>query len=469
MSGTAGRTVRLVDVLRHREVAGLVSGQVLSDWGDQIARVALAMLILREYDSALLAALVFAVSYAPGMLGAALLGPLADRLPRREVLVACDVARGLLLVVLALLSVRGAPVLLLLAVLLVAQLIEAPFTSARRALLADLLPDPARYYAAEGLMRVLHQADQAVGFVLGGAVVALVGAESGLLLDAVSFGVSAVLVLALVRRRPAALNSSPGLRGFVAELAEGGRLVRHDARRRALLLVGWGSTVFLAAPEGAGLAYARAHGGGALAGGLLLAALPLGAAIGAAVILRRPPAEQLGLVLPLAVTGATVLLGAAVDPPVAVAVVLWAVSGACQGFMLTLIATLVMITPAEARGRVNGLASAGFATAGAASFALAGWLSDRTTPAFAVTLAGVLGLAVLGLAARAWPEAALRRAVLSAEARVAAGEPPARGSFEGDADADTAGAGVPAPAAVRQAAIAIPEPRTAAVTSSEPV
>ncbi|MGN6244207.1 MAG: MFS transporter [Motilibacteraceae bacterium] len=463
MSATAaGRRVRVVDVLRHREVAGLVCGQVLSDWGDQVARVALAMLILREYDSALLAALVFAVSYAPGMLGAALLGPLADRLPRREVLLACDAARGLLLVLLALLSVRGGPVLLLLVVLLVAQLIEAPFTSARRALLADLLPDPARYYAAEGLMRVLYQADQAVGFLLGGAVVALVGPEAGLLLDAVSFGVSALLVLALVRRRPAALQSTPGLRGFLADLAEGTRLVRRDSRRRALLLVGWGSTVFLVAPEGAGLAYARAHGGGSLSGGLLLAALPLGAAAGAALILRRPPADQLGLVLPLAVAGSTVLLGAAVDPPVAVAAVLWAVSGGCQGFMLTLIATLVTVTPPEARGRVNGLASAGFATAGAASFALAGWLSDRATPAFAVTLAGVLGLAVLGLAARVWPEAALRRAVLAAAAASPASTPAPGAPTERPAEA-SAERDAPAPAA-----LTLPEPRAAAVRTGDP-
>lgn len=415
-SGTTGR-VRALDVLRDREVAGLVVAQVLSEWGDQVTRVALAVVLLRAYDSPLLAALVFAVGLLPGLVGSALLGPVADRVPRRAVLLGCDLARAGVVACLALLTGARAPVAVLLLVLLLAELVGAPFVAARGALLGDVLPDPARYFAAEGLMRVLNQADQALGFLLGGAAIALLGARGGLLLDAASFLVSAALVLALVRARPAAATGSvPGLRGFLTDLAEGGRLVLADRRHRAVLAVGWGSTVFMLAPEGTALAYARAHGQGAVAGGLLLAAIPTGAALGAAWVARRAPTAQVGLVLPLAVTGAALLLPMAVDPPVPVAAVLWLLSGACQGFMLTLIATLVLLTPPAARGRVGGLAGSGFAAASTCSLALAGWLAQATTPAFAVTLAGVLGLALLGLASRTWPEASLRRGVTAATA-----------------------------------------------------
>jgi MFS family permease len=469
MSGTARPRVRLVDVLRDREVAGLTAGAVLSEWGDHVARVALALLLLRAYDSALLAGLVFAVGCAPGVL-AALLGPLADRRPRRSVLLACDLARAGLVALLALGSVRDAPVLALLVLLLLAELFSAPFIAARDALLGDILPDPARYYAASGLLRVLRQVNQVLGLLLGGAVVALVGPETGLMVDAASFLLSGLLVLALVRRRPAALaHAAAGARGFAADLVAGARLIRADRRRRAVLAVGWGATVFLIAPEGVALAYGRAHHGGSLSGALLLASVPFGAAVGAALVARRPPADQIGLVVPLAAASATLLLPTAVDPPVPLAALLWALSGACQGFMVTLISTLVLLTPAQARGRVGGFAMAGFSAATACSLAVSGWLADHATPAFAVTVAGALGLGLLGLTSRTWPEAALRRAVLTAEARAAAAEPPAGRPVDVDDHTDAAGARVPAPGEVPPAAIALPEPRTAAVTSSEPV
>ncbi|HEU4674968.1 MAG TPA: MFS transporter [Motilibacteraceae bacterium] len=469
MSGTAGRKVRLVDVLRDREVAGLVCAQVLSDWGDQVGRVALAVLLLRAHDSALLAALVFAVAFVADVVGSALLGPLADRLPRRAVMVGCDLLRAFVLSLLALVALAETSAPALLVLLLVAELFTGPFEAARRALLGDVLPDPGRFYVVSGLVRTLWQADQVVGLLLGGAVVALTGPETALFLDAASFVLSALLALVLVRRRPAALQArTSGLRSYVAEMTEGVRLVRADVRRRSVLLVGWGSTVFLLAPEGAALAFAKAHGAGSQGGALLMAAVPFGAAIGAALVSRRSPEEQLALVLPLATAGAGLLLPMAVDPPVPLAAVLWALSGACQGYMVTLIATLMMVTPAAARGRVGGLASAGFAAASAGSFVLAGWVADRATPAFAVTLSGVLGLAVLAWVGRSWPEASLRRAVLAATAP-GAGEPDSDEVPAAGATGLTVMEDDPGPGAVDSAplTVTLPEPRPP-VTSREP-
>ena len=55
------------------------------------------------------------------------------------------------------------------------------------------------------------------------------------------------------------------------------------------------------------------------------------------------------------------------------------------------------------RGRVNGLAGAGFSTVTAAAFLLSGAVADLATPAVAVTVAAVLGLALVGVAHRTWP------------------------------------------------------------------
>ena len=96
--------VRYRDVLGHREFRGLVVAQVLSEVGDQIARVALALLVLDRTGSALGAAAAFALSFVPGFFGSAFLGPLADRLSRRSVMLVADAARFLVVGLIA----RGA-------------------------------------------------------------------------------------------------------------------------------------------------------------------------------------------------------------------------------------------------------------------------------------------------------------------------------------------------------------------------
>ena len=59
-----------------------------ASWGDHVARVALASLVLARTDSAFLAVLAFVVSFVPAVFGSALLGALADRLPRKVVMLA---------------------------------------------------------------------------------------------------------------------------------------------------------------------------------------------------------------------------------------------------------------------------------------------------------------------------------------------------------------------------------------------
>jgi MFS family permease len=104
------------------------------------------------------------------------------------------------------------------------------------------------------------------------------------------------------------------------------------------------------------------------------------------------------------------LLATCVSPPWEVALVLWFLSGLCQGFMVPLMATVSLVSPAKFRGRVIGLAAAGFSAMTAATFLLSGLVADLTSPAVAVTFAGVVGLALVGVAHRSWPRRAIHRA-----------------------------------------------------------
>jgi MFS family permease len=398
------------DALRSSEFRGLVVAQVLSEWGDTIARVALASVVLARTDSAFLAVLAFVVSFVPAFFGGALLTGLADRLPRKTVLLGCDVGRGVLIAVLALLAVPSTPVWVLLLVLLLAEFFTAPFEAAQRALVPDLLHDPRRVLAAMGLMRVLFQVDQVVGILLAGAVVYAVDARWGLAIDAATFAVSFLVLLVMLRPRPAARPDDESSGSLLADVRVGWHLIARDPVLRALVGLGWGAAVFLIAPEAVALAYARADGASPGAGAALMAAGPAGAAVGAYAVGRLAPARQVRLLVPLAVGTCLPLLAACVAPPWTVAIVLFLVSGLGQGFMVPLLTTVNLLTPRERRGQVNGLAGSGFSVATAASFLLGGALADLTSPAVSVTAAGAVGLGLVGVVHKSWPRAALRRA-----------------------------------------------------------
>jgi MFS family permease len=396
------------DALRSSEFRGLVIAQVASEWGDNIARVALASLVLTRTDSAFLAVLAFVVSFVPAVFGAALLGSVADRLPRKVVLIACDLARAVVITVLAFVAVDGTPVWVLLGLLLVAETFTAPFEAAHRAVVPDVLPDPRVCLAGNGLVRVLYQVDQVVGIVAAGVVIVAVGERAGLLIDVASFAVSGLVLAATLRWR-AATRVRGGHTTLLADVRSGWRLVFDDPSLRALVLLGWSAAVFLVAPEAVALAYAREDGADPVAGAALMASLPAGAAVGAWLVGRLDPLRQVRLIVPLAVVACLPLMATSLAPPWEVALGLWLVSGAAQGFMVPLLTTVNLVTPVDMRGRVNGLAGGGFSLVVAATFLLAGATADATSPAVAVTLAAVLGLALVGVAHRTWPHAELRR------------------------------------------------------------
>jgi MFS family permease len=396
------------DVLRHPEFRGLVVAQVASEWGDNIARVALASLVLARTDSAFLAVLAFVVSFIPAVFGSALLGGLSDRLPRKVVLIGCDLARAVVVGVLALMAVDSTPVWVLLGLLLVAETFTAPFEAAHRAVVPDVLPDPRECLTGTGLMRILYQVDQVLGIIAAGVVIVLVGERAGLLFDVLTFLVSATVLALTLRWRPASRDKSARTT-LVGEFRAGWRLVFDNPSLRALVLLAWSAAVFLVAPEAVALAYARDDGAGPAVGAALMATLPAGAALGAWLVGRMDPLRQVRSIIVLAVAACLPLLATSLAPPWQVVMPLWFLSGMAQGFMVPLMTTVNLVTPPAMRGRVNGLAGAGFSTVTAATFLLSGAVADLATPAVAVTVAAVLALALVGVAHRGWPHAELRR------------------------------------------------------------
>jgi MFS family permease len=164
-------------------------------------------------------------------------------------------------------------------------------------------------------------------------------------------------------------------------------------------------------PMAVALPYAEQVTGNASLGGLLMAATVGGAAVGSVLIARRDPRWQIEAIVPLSITACLPLLVVSVQPALPFAMVRWAISGAATGFLVPLIGTLALLTAPSMRGRVLALAGAGYNALVAVFYLLAGVIADISQPSIAVTLAGVTGLALLGVVRIFWPTKAMRDAV----------------------------------------------------------
>jgi MFS family permease len=208
---------------------------VLSYAGDQFAQVAIAILVYGRTHSPFLTALAYALTYLPPIAGGPLLSGLADLFPRRRVMIACDVLRA---GTVGLMAIPGIPFAPLCTLLFFTVLTGAPFSSARTALLPDVLPGD-KFVLGSAVGNISFQASQILGFVAGAAVVAVLDPYKTLGIDAVTFGLSALIVLAGVKARPAPRREGTARPSLWSVSADGIRIVFGNRMLLTLLLFGW--------------------------------------------------------------------------------------------------------------------------------------------------------------------------------------------------------------------------------------
>lgn len=398
------RPARFRDAFAVREFRALWTAYALSVAGDQLAAVGLAVLVFDRTGSPAWAATTYAMTFLPDLAGGALLSGLADRFPRRRVMVLADLIRAVLVTLMAL---PGQTLASLVVLLIVVQLLAAPFTAARSAVLPAVLTGD-RYLAGVTIMRTTYQVGLVVGFGAGAAVVATVGTSQALLVDAATFLASATLVSLGVRlHRPSgAPAGSP--RSWWSGLRAGWALVTRDRRLRSLVGLACVSGAYVV-PEGLAVPYATQIHGGTAAVGWLMAASPAGMVVGMLVLQRLRPAWRLKLLGPLAVGACAVLLPTAWAPALVGSVVLWWLSGAGSAYNMVTQATFMQSVPDHARGQAAGLANAALRLAQGVAILGAGLAAQVWRPGPVIALVAALGVVAAVAASTAWHRAVSSR------------------------------------------------------------
>jgi MFS family permease len=398
-----GHRVTYRDIFAVRAYRYLFWANLLSQSGDQLTKVALAALVLQRTGSATLTAITYAVTYLPWVLGGPLLSTYADRLPRRQVLVACDAARvGLVL----LLATPNMPTPALIAVLFGANLLASPFNAAQAALMPELLAGE-RYVVANGLDGIVRQVAQVGGFALGGVAVWALTPAGALFADAGTFAASALLVLRGVPAVPAALRREDGERqSLLRDMLDGARVVFDDRRLRAYVLMFWAAASFTFAYEAIAMPYAAQFAGGPRTGGLLLAAGPLGETLGIIFLGRVVSARiRMRLLLPLAVLSTAALIPTLIVRSLPLVLLLLVLAGFGVAFNIPLNSLFGRAVPSQYRGRAFGLAGAGMSLSYGLTMLAAGAATDlpAITPGTVIGCSGIIGTALVLTLTRIWP------------------------------------------------------------------
>ncbi|MFE9629752.1 MFS transporter [Streptomyces sp. NPDC006463] len=398
----------MLSVLRDRTYRRLFTAQVVALVGTGLATVALSLLaydIAGNHASAVLGT-ALAIKMTAYVAIAPLAGAVADRIPRRTLMVATDLTRAA--VAAALPFVTEIWEIYLLIFLL--QAASAAFTPVFQATVPEVLPAERDYTRALSLSRLAYDLESLFSPALAAALLTLVSYGWLFAGTTLGFAASAALVLATVLPRPAPVERTGGA---YAKAAFGARLFLATPRLRALLaldlaVAAAGAIVFVdtvvlvrdhfGRPAGAVSLALGAYGAGSALTALLLPRL-----------LSRVPDRALmlpaGFALPVVL--AVVAVVTSTSPGAwswTVILLLWALIGAACSAVLTPGGRVIRRSTADAD--LPAAFAAQFSLSHSCwllTYPLAGWLAAGAGLPVTALVLGAVSLAAAAAAAALWP------------------------------------------------------------------
>ena len=401
-----GRRSGFAAALAVSEYRALWAAEAQSVVGDQLAKVALSVVVYQRTGSAGLTALSYAALMLPALVAGPLLSGLADAYPRRTVMVACATVQAVLV---AAMAIPGTPTVALFALIVAVQFVQAPFMAAQAAVLPVVLAGEA-YQAGQALRQITRQAGTLVGLAFGGIAVAVLGVSTALAIDAMTFVLAAAVIRIGTVHRAAAVTARGRRERHGSGMRQGAVLIWRDPALRALVGLTW-LAGFAVVPEALMVPFASSVGAGPAAVGWLLAVESAAMVAGAFLLVQLVPTQaRLRLLGPLAVLTVTPLIGYAAHPNLLGALILLALSGAFAAYQVTASATFMERLPDAQRGQAYGIARSGLIAVQGLGMLAGGAVAELTgSVTTTIALAGVAGTLAAVLAAAGWHRAQASR------------------------------------------------------------
>ena len=388
--------ITYADIFAVREFRALFISRALSTVGDYLARAALTIAVFARTGSTALMGITFALTMLPDLIGGPLLAGLADRFPRRAVMVAADGGRALLLLVMA---IPGTPLAVLWALLFVVRLLDAPYLGAYHATMSVVLPGK-QLVKGSAVTQLVNHLSYTVGYGLGGVIVGLSGLSWVLVGNAGTFAVSGLVILRGLLARPATASSDspPTLLGAARATM---RYLVGNPRLRLIMLFPLPIAITLVC-ETLAAPYAAQISDGTAVAGLLMGAGPAGIVLGLWLLPVLIPDQRPSHVLVLSIIScAPLVLFVAVPGPV-LATALIVVSGAALCYWIPLAAEFTQSVPNDMRGQAVGLLTTAMkATQGVAILSF-GLVAQAAASSTVIAVSGAIGTIITIGLSLAW-------------------------------------------------------------------
>ena len=395
-------------LLRNGRFLRLWIGQGTSFVGDAVSMVALVVLVVQITGSASAVGGALVARLLP-TIASPLAGVLADRVDRRVVLVASDLARTGL--VLGLVFARDLTTIYVLVFLM--GLARTVFNPTIRAAFPSVVGE-GDLTRANALIGGTFSTSIMVGPALGGLLVAIIGVEAAFLADAVTYLISAVLLSTVPLSRPRRGNEEED--GFVRELRSGfGYLI--GARVPLAIVIGAFLTILtINATVPAEVFLAKVTFGAGDAGyGLLVSLWGGGMVLGSAMMAVLGDRINLVFLYFLSIfVGACALVGTGLAPAFVLALGALTLEGAATGIDNVATDTILQKRVPDAfLGRVFSIRFLAYSAGEALAYPAGGLLVDAVGPRSTYILAGIATatagllvlLAIVAVATRSWGEA----------------------------------------------------------------
>ncbi len=366
-------------------------GQLVSLSGNWMQMVASVWLVLSLTHSGFAVGLTTALQFLPMLVIGAWGGLLADRFPKRGLLMTTQLLMALPAVGLLAVAAAGvvAPWMVYLAAFL-RGIVNAVDNPTRQSFVIEMV-GPDRVVNAVGLNSVLVQTARILGPALAGVLIATLGVVPCFAVNIASFG---AMIAALWAMDPARLHAAPAAGREPGAIRAGLRYVRRTPQLAVPLalmaLVGtFGFNFQVVLPLLATFSFE----GGAGAYATLVSAMGVGSVAGALLVGSRGRTGPRLIAAAALAFGLTALLAAAM-PSLALEIPMLALLGAAAvTFAASINSSLQLAVEPSMRGRVMALYSVVFLGSTPIGGPLSGWLSEAYDPRVALLLAGVAGLA----------------------------------------------------------------------------
>ncbi|MFJ9342753.1 MFS transporter [Streptomyces sp. NPDC101733] len=384
--------------LKIRNYRLFATGQVVSNTGTWMQRIAQDWLVLSLTGSASAVGITIALQFLPMLMFGLYGGVLADRLPKRPLLIATQGAMGLTGIALAVLTLAGHVQVwhVYLAAFLLG-LVTVVDNPARQTFVPEMV-GPAQVANAVSLNSANFQSARLVGPAIAGVLITAVGSGWAFLLNGLSFAAPIAALLMMRTRDLHPVTPQPRAKG---QLREG---LRYVAGRPELIwpivLVGFIGTFGFNFPIWLSAYVSDVFHGDAGTYGLFNTLIAAGSLVGALLAARRGQARLRLLVAAAALFGGLLLVTAYAPGFWLFAALLVPVG--MFGLTVNVVAnsSVQMATDPEMRGRVMALFMMVFTGGTPVGAPLVGWVTDTYGARVGMASGGAISLlAALGVAA----------------------------------------------------------------------